>query len=130
MAIGATGSGKTYTMMGDTAPGSEHSGFIPRLCHKLFEHIKGSGSEQGATYKVQLSMVEVYNEKVRDLLHPPLKPLQVRQHSKYGIYVNKLRKVAVTSVEEVASLTKEALGCRAKANTNTNNTRYYSCDTN
>ena len=61
----STGSGKSYTMMG--APGQK--GLIPRICDSLFEQIKDH--EDGlTTFKVEVSYMEIYNEKVRDLLCP------------------------------------------------------------
>lgn len=59
------GSGKSYTMMG--APGQK--GLIPRICDTLFEKIKQC-EDPNTSYKVEVSYMEIYNEKVRDLLSP------------------------------------------------------------
>jgi kinesin family protein 1 len=64
-AYGQTGSGKSYSMMGY----GEDYGIIPRAVRKIFERIKDSTEEKkdGVTYHVECSMLEIYNEQVRDL---------------------------------------------------------------
>ncbi|KAI9128954.1 hypothetical protein K1719_000437 [Acacia pycnantha] len=61
-----TGSGKTYTMMG--RPGQpEEKGLIPRSLQQIFE-TKESLKSQGWKYEMRVSMLEIYNETIRDLL--------------------------------------------------------------
>ena len=55
-------------------------------------------------FEVTFSMLEIYNEQVRDLLTKdnPKGGLQVRQNPKLGLfYVEKLKKVAVSSYNEI-----------------------------
>lgn len=59
------GSGKSYTMMGT----ADEKGIIPRLCDALFEKI-ATNDDPDLTYKVEVSYMEIYNEKVHDLLDP------------------------------------------------------------
>ena len=59
------GSGKSYTMMGTV----EDKGIIPRLCDALFEGIQRLETES-TSFKVEVSYMEIYNEKVHDLLDP------------------------------------------------------------
>lgn len=59
------GSGKSYTMMGS----AEQPGLIPRLCSSLFERSVHEQRE-GESFTVEVSYMEIYNEKVRDLLDP------------------------------------------------------------
>lgn len=47
----------------------EQKGIIPRLCDALFEHI-GTNNDPETSYSVEVSYMEIYNEKVRDLLDP------------------------------------------------------------
>lgn len=54
------GSGKSYTMMGT----ADNKGLIPRLCDTLFERIAAS-AQQTTSHKVEVSYMEIYNEKVR-----------------------------------------------------------------
>ncbi|XP_010482874.1 PREDICTED: kinesin-like protein KIN-14N [Camelina sativa] len=65
-AYGQTGSGKTFTMMG--RPGNpEEKGLIPRSLEQIFE-TRQSLRSQGWKYELQVSMLEIYNETIRDLL--------------------------------------------------------------
>ncbi|ESQ54555.1 hypothetical protein EUTSA_v10024503mg [Eutrema salsugineum] len=65
-AYGQTGSGKTYTMMG--RPGNpEEKGLIPRCLEQIFR-TRQSLRSQGWKYELQVSMLEIYNETIRDLL--------------------------------------------------------------
>ncbi|KAK9906152.1 hypothetical protein M0R45_002812 [Rubus argutus] len=65
-AYGQTGSGKTYTMMGK--PGDpEQKGLIPRTLEQIFK-TRQFVQPQGWKYEMQVSMLEIYNETIRDLL--------------------------------------------------------------
>ena len=87
-------SGKSFSMMGS----GEHPGIIPRLCVSLFERI-GGGEAGGLEAKVEVSYMEIYNEKVFDLLDftSNKSGLKVREHHLLGPYVDGLSKLAVTS---------------------------------
>lgn len=61
----SSGSGKSYTMMGSP----EQPGLIPRLCSYLFSRTEQEARE-GESFTVEVSYMEIYNEKVRDLLDP------------------------------------------------------------
>ncbi|XP_042452976.1 kinesin-like protein KIN-14N [Zingiber officinale] len=67
-AYGQSGSGKTYTMMGNVEC-PERKGVIPRSFEQIFETIQFLQS-QGSKYKMQASMLEIYNDTIRDLLSP------------------------------------------------------------
>lgn len=95
------GSGKSYTMMGS----GDNKGIIPRLCDNLFDMIAKQQSSE-LTYKVEVSYMEIYNEKVHDLLDPkPNKQsLKVREHNVLGPYVDGLSQLAVTSFQVWSSI--------------------------
>ncbi|KAI8332224.1 P-loop containing nucleoside triphosphate hydrolase protein [Chlamydoabsidia padenii] len=65
-AYGQTGSGKTYTMEGNLDQRTKDSGVIPRVIDNLFELLEAKGTE----YSVKVSLLELYNEELRDLLNP------------------------------------------------------------
>jgi kinesin family protein 13 len=44
-------------------------GLIPRLCDRIFTRI-GEQTDEQTTFKVEVSYMEIYNEKVHDLLDP------------------------------------------------------------
>lgn len=62
----SVGSGKSYTMMGT----ADQKGIIPQLCDALFERITSEISSDEQSYAVEVSYMEIYNEKVHDLLDP------------------------------------------------------------
>jgi kinesin family protein 13 len=116
-AYGQTGSGKSYTMMGP----DDDKGIIPRLCQSLFEQIDANTDEH-LNFKVQVSYMEIYNEKVRDLLGDvrSKKSLRVREHSVLGPYVEGLTQYAVKDYETIVSLMEEGNKSRTVASTNMN----------
>ncbi|VBB27860.1 unnamed protein product [Acanthocheilonema viteae] len=117
LAYGQTGSGKSYTMMGT----AENPGIIPRLCCSIFQKISELSSDSLA-FKVEVSYLEIYNEKVRDLLDPKKtnKNLKVREHKVLGPMVDGLSVLAVSSFEQIASLMEEGNKSRTVAATNMN----------
>ncbi|KAM7420660.1 hypothetical protein PAMA_015066 [Pampus argenteus] len=116
-AYGQTGSGKSFSMMGN----GEQPGLIPRLCCSLFERVHREGNE-AHTFKVEVSYMEIYNEKVRDLLDPKgsRQSLKVREHKVLGPYVDGLSQLAVTSFEDIEVLMSEGNKSRTVAATNMN----------
>uniref|UniRef100_A0A452UQP9 Kinesin family member 13A n=1 Tax=Ursus maritimus TaxID=29073 RepID=A0A452UQP9_URSMA len=116
-AYGQTGSGKSFSMMGS----AEQLGLIPRLCCALFKRISLEQNES-QTFKVEVSYMEIYNEKVRDLLDPKgnRQSLKVREHKVLGPYVDGLSQLAVTSFEDIESLMSEGNKSRTVAATNMN----------
>ncbi|KAL6231257.1 hypothetical protein BDW75DRAFT_220620 [Aspergillus navahoensis] len=118
-AYGQTGSGKSYSMMGY---GKEY-GVIPRICQDMFERIKTIQEDKNLTCTVEVSYLEIYNERVRDLLNPSNKGnLKVREHPSTGPYVEDLAKLAVRSFEEIENLMDEGNKARTVAATNMNET--------
>jgi len=61
-AYGQTGSGKSYSIVGF----GENKGIIPRVCDELFTRMEYNQRIKNnlIQYSVQLSMVEIYNERV------------------------------------------------------------------
>uniref|UniRef100_A0A8U8AUM4 Uncharacterized protein n=1 Tax=Geospiza parvula TaxID=87175 RepID=A0A8U8AUM4_GEOPR len=111
------GSGKSFSMMGN----AEQLGLIPRLCCALFQRISVEENESH-TFKVEVSYMEIYNEKVRDLLDPKgsRQSLKVREHKVLGPYVDGLSQLAVTNFEDIESLMSEGNKSRTVAATNMN----------
>ncbi|XP_031559004.1 kinesin-like protein KIF13A isoform X2 [Actinia tenebrosa] len=116
-AYGQTGSGKTYTMMGV----QNDKGIIPRLCDNLFTGIS-ENTTQDITYKVEVSYIEIYNERVRDLLCPRggNTALRVREHKVLGPYVEGLTKLVVSSYEDIEAIMVEGNKSRTVAATRMN----------
>ncbi|XP_056621365.1 kinesin-like protein KIF16B isoform X4 [Triplophysa dalaica] len=102
-AYGQTGSGKSHTMMG--IPGDV--GLIPRICEGLFSRISGMTRRDEASFRTEVSYLEIYNERVRDLLRRKMAKtynLRVREHPKEGPYVEDLSKHLVQNFSDVEEL--------------------------
>nr|XP_032631350.1 kinesin-like protein KIF1B isoform X3 [Chelonoidis abingdonii] len=119
-AYGQTGAGKSYTMMGKQE--ESQAGIIPQLCEELFEQISDNSNEE-MSCSVEVSYMEIYCERVRDLLNPKNKGnLRVREHPLLGPYVEDLSKLAVTSYTDIADLMDAGNKARTVAATNMNET--------
>jgi hypothetical protein len=68
-AYGQTGSGKSYSMTGY----GENKGILPRACAEIFRRVRERDADKSVNFehKIELSMIEIYNEKVQDLLVKP-----------------------------------------------------------
>ncbi|XP_075695444.1 kinesin-like protein KIF1B isoform X20 [Rhinoderma darwinii] len=119
-AYGQTGAGKSYTMMGKQE--ETQAGIIPQLCEELFEKINCNNNDD-VSFSVEVSYMEIYCERVRDLLNPKTKGnLRVREHPLLGPYVEDLSKLAVTSYTDIADLMDAGNKARTVAATNMNET--------
>lgn len=119
-AYGQTGAGKSYTMMGKQEPGQQ--GIIPQMCEDLFRQT-ASNTDPDLSYSVEVSYMEIYCERVRDLLNPKSREsLRVREHPIMGPYVEDLSKMAVTNFSDIADLMDTGNKARTVAATNMNET--------
>ncbi|CRL07801.1 CLUMA_CG020755, isoform A [Clunio marinus] len=121
-AYGQTGSGKTFTMMGE-AHDRDKEGLVPRICKSLFSRMK-VGQEEGTGYKTQVSYLEIYNERVRDLLGAKNvgHALRVREHRLHGPYVENLSQHSVCDFDEIHNCMLRGNQERTTASTNMNDT--------
>lgn len=126
-AYGQTGSGKSYTMFGSLKD-INLRGLIPRCTETIFQTIK-SGAVFGSTITISCSYCEIYQEVVTDLLKPEKGPLQLRESSELGVYVQNLTHEYVGSVVDVYALI--ALGDvskrRASTKMNPHSSRSHCC---
>ncbi|XP_023001229.1 kinesin-like protein KIN-14C [Cucurbita maxima] len=132
-AYGQTGSGKTYTMMGrPEAP--EQKGLIPRSLEQIFQASQSLQS-QGWKYKMQVSMLEIYNETIRDLLSTHRssgsditrtensvlgKQYTIKHDANGNTHVSDLTIVDVCSMREISSLLQQAAHSRSVGRTQMN----------
>eukprot|EP00656_Telonema_subtile_P054073 TRINITY_DN7973_c0_g1_i20.p1 TRINITY_DN7973_c0_g1~~TRINITY_DN7973_c0_g1_i20.p1 ORF type:complete len:587 (+),score=99.97 TRINITY_DN7973_c0_g1_i20:122-1882(+) len=113
---GQTGSGKTYTMLGPDmdkpsrmsvgrlVANAEHIGMIPRVCMDV---LRGCSNLPGhMEWDIRVSYVEIYLERVQDLLAPPGSKgeLNIRQDADNGLYVLNATEVPVRTIEEILEL--------------------------
>ncbi|KAL7316020.1 hypothetical protein PS15m_005169 [Mucor circinelloides] len=117
-AYGQTGSGKTFTMMGADIDDENTRGIIPRIIGQIFDSIMAAPSNLEFTVKV--SYMEIYMEKVRDLLNPSMDNLPIHEDKAHGVYVKGLLEVYVGSSEDVYEVMRNGSGNRVVASTNMN----------
>ncbi|KAK8472480.1 hypothetical protein PHAVU_002G218100 [Phaseolus vulgaris] len=125
-AYGQTGSGKTYTMMGrPDAP--DLKGLIPRSLEQIFQTSQ-SLKDQGWKYTMQASILEIYNETIRDLLSYARKENGASSSKQYTIkhdangntHVSDLTIKDVCSADEISSLLQQAAQSRSVGRTQMN----------
>ncbi|ESO83557.1 hypothetical protein LOTGIDRAFT_236567, partial [Lottia gigantea] len=119
-AYGQTGSGKSYSMTGY----GNNKGIVPITCGELFKAIE-SNKDDKKQLRVTFSMLEIYNEQIRDLLVKGQQKqggLKVRQNPKVGFYVEGLKQVPVSNYKEIEQLMNQGAISRTTASTNMNAT--------
>eukprot|EP00931_Biecheleriopsis_adriatica_P002172 TRINITY_DN10284_c0_g1_i1.p1 TRINITY_DN10284_c0_g1~~TRINITY_DN10284_c0_g1_i1.p1 ORF type:complete len:726 (+),score=140.11 TRINITY_DN10284_c0_g1_i1:28-2178(+) len=123
-AYGQTGSGKSYSMVGY----GQNKGIVPISCTEIFSRIaKDTDSEN--SYEVTLSMVEIYNETVQDLLIPvkkrPKKGLAIRESAILGVYIEGIHKRPVANYDSIHEVLQDGTNQRTVGATlmNTTSTR-------
>ena len=117
-AYGQTGAGKSYTMMGADIDDEESKGIIPRIVAQIFASILSSPGN--IEYTVRVSYMEIYMERIRDLLQPQNDNLPVHEEKSRGVYVKGLLEIYVSSVQEVYEVMRRGGAARATAATNMN----------
>ncbi|XP_030745892.1 chromosome-associated kinesin KIF4-like [Sitophilus oryzae] len=123
LAYGQTSSGKTHTMMG--LP--QDPGLTPRLCRKIFKYFEDGALNNAADkLKVTVSYLEIYNERVSDLLpkdasdQDRTKSLKVREHPKKGPYVEGLTEHPVSTSDDILQRLEQGSSRRKVGSTATN----------
>ncbi|KAA0169337.1 hypothetical protein FNF28_02118 [Cafeteria roenbergensis] len=128
-AYGQSGSGKTHTMQGpDLARLSDH-GIGPRSVYELFRLIEEA--PESCRFTVRISCVEIYMERVRDLLDLRGNNLSIRQDPTKGVFVSGAREEYVASPEEMLSLVAQSAANRVVSATglNTDSSRSHAVTT-
>ncbi|KAM4636768.1 kinesin-like protein KIF11 [Discoglossus pictus] len=124
-AYGQTGTGKTFTMEGERSPDGEFTweqdplaGIIPRTLHQIFEKL----SENGTEFSVKVSLLEIYNEELFDLLSPSPDVSERLQmfddpRNKRGVIIKGLEEVTVHNKDEVYQILERGAAKRTTAST-------------
>ena len=116
LAYGQTSSGKTYTMEGEMES-PDTQGIIPRMVSHVFKHIYKT---EGTDFIIKVSMVEIYQEKIRDLFDISRVNLNIREDNIKGIYVDGCTERYVGTEQDVLNLLALGSSNRAHAATNMN----------
>ena len=98
-AYGQTSSGKTHTMLGPNITDEAERGMIPRMVDHIFQDIADAPTEM--EFEVKVSMVEIYMEKVHDLINPSIQNLKIREEKGKGVYIENVTEIFVADVAEV-----------------------------
>ncbi|CAO0794337.1 unnamed protein product [Mucor circinelloides] len=117
-AYGQTGSGKTYTMMGSSIDDPENKGIIPRIIEQIFTSIQQAPINMEFTVKV--AYMEIYMERVKDLLVPQNDNLPIHEDKVKGVYVKGIKEVYVSDTSEVYDVMRIGGDNRVVASTNMN----------
>lgn len=124
-AYGQTGTGKTFTMEGERSPNDEYTweedplaGIIPRTLHQIFEKLAESGTE----FSVKVSLLEIYNEELFDLLNPSPDVAERLQmfddpRNKRGVIIKGLEEITVHNKDEVYQILERGSAKRTTAAT-------------
>ena len=119
-AYGQTSSGKTYTMTGEiNSP--EKEGIIPRMIHYVFDQILHSENLE-IEFTVKVSFIEIYMEKIKDLIDISRVNLQIHESKEKGIYIENLSEYYVSNEQELLDYIKIGNQNRTIASTNMNDT--------
>ena len=107
-AYGQTGTGKTYTMVGDYDK-KNNKGIIPRAFNYIFNEINKIKEEEKSDenrnkYNIYLSFIQIYLETIQDLLDPRSKDVRIREDPDKGVYLENVQWIRVTSPEECADI--------------------------
>ncbi|CAD8168433.1 unnamed protein product [Paramecium pentaurelia] len=98
-AYGQTSSGKTFTMEGPDNPNERTKGLIPRVMTELFDVVHNKSHD--LIYIVKVSFLEIYNEKIMDLLDTNKTNLKIKEDRLRGLFVQNLTEIKVESPEEM-----------------------------
>lgn len=112
-AYGATGAGKTHTMLGNR----EDPGITYRTVAELFSEIEIQSKHR--EFNLGVSYLEIYNENVQNLLHKTGQ-LHLREDGRCGVVVAGLEPIAIQSAEELLSLLAEGNKNRTQHPTDAN----------
>eukprot|EP01028_Stygiella_incarcerata_P002432 TRINITY_DN1450_c0_g1_i7.p1 TRINITY_DN1450_c0_g1~~TRINITY_DN1450_c0_g1_i7.p1 ORF type:complete len:123 (-),score=23.44 TRINITY_DN1450_c0_g1_i7:121-489(-) len=98
----------------------EGRGLIPRMNVGLFDRISEMAASSNRQFMVLVSYVEIYLEKLSDLLNPSAKKLVVREHPSYGVEVVGLAEIMVKSADQMHALMEQGNTLRQVGETKMN----------
>lgn len=117
-AYGQTASGKTYTMEGPDIEDKVYQGVIPRMVWSIFDGIYNA--DEHIEFLVKVSIVEIYNERIRDLLDPKKDSLKVHEDKARGVFIGEVTESYVGCEQEIFDAMRAGHYNRSMAVTNMN----------
>lgn len=117
-AYGQTSSGKTHTMQGPNIEDIELQGIIPRMVRTVFTRIENASAD--IMFSVHVSMVEIYNERIKDLIDPSKDNLRIHEKQGKGVYLQDVSESYIESENQIYDLMRLGNKNRSTAATNMN----------
>mmetsp|Transcript_7168 Transcript_7168/g.15584 ORF Transcript_7168/g.15584 Transcript_7168/m.15584 type:complete len:682 (+) Transcript_7168:136-2181(+) len=117
-AYGQTASGKTWTMEGPDIEDKDEQGVIPRMVWSIFDGIYHA--DEHIEFLVKVSIVEIYNERIRDLLDPKKDNLKVHEDKVRGVFIGEVTETYVGCEQEIFDAMRTGNFNRSFAVTNMN----------
>jgi kinesin family protein 5 len=117
-AYGQTSSGKTFTMQGPSLHDKEMKGLTPRMIEEIYNTIEIM--PETTEFLIQLSITEIYKEKLRDLLDITQTNLKIRESASKGIYIDGVTEKYAATQSDVWGLMETAYSNRVVGHTNMN----------
>ncbi|KAJ7560266.1 hypothetical protein O6H91_04G121100 [Diphasiastrum complanatum] len=117
---GQTGAGKTFSMEGPNMLMGDRDlkGILPRVSESIFKLI--DNADATCEFIIKLSMVEIYMEKIRDLLDSRKDNLQVKEDKVRGIFIAGATEIYIQSEREMLQLLEAGVTSRAVGGTQMN----------
>jgi len=103
-AYGQTSSGKTHTMQGPNIDDVDMQGIIPRMVRTVFNRIETAS--EIIEFTVKVSMIEIYMEKIKDLIDPTKDNLKIHEEKGKGVYMHDITETYIGGENEVYDLMK------------------------
>lgn len=105
-------------MLGEDLDNEEERGVIPRMVKGFFDTI--ADQPEDIEFSIKVSFLEIYNEKIKDLLDPKKNNLKIHETKQGGIYVKDMTETYVGNEDEVYSILKIGNDNRSIGSTNMN----------
>ncbi|KAJ3275760.1 Kinesin-like protein kif19 [Terramyces sp. JEL0728] len=115
-AYGATGAGKTYTMMGTESK----PGIMYLTLNTIFQKISDKSKGDLGKYKISISYLEIYNEKIRDLLVNKSENLELQEDSTKGVLVAGISYLSIQSLSKTIQVLRKGNRNRIQESTGAN----------
>ncbi|KYQ89437.1 kinesin family member 3 [Tieghemostelium lacteum] len=115
---GQTSSGKTHTMQGPSFEDAELKGVIPRMINTIFDCI--NKADENIEFIVKASFIEIYMERIRDLLDPVKNNLKIREEKGKGVWVDGTTEVYIYRENDILEVMRAGAANRAIGETKMN----------
>ena len=102
-------------MQGPNIESIELQGIIPRMVRTVFNRIETAS--EAIEFSVKVAMVEIYMEKIRDLIDPRKDNLRIHEEKGKGVYMQDITETFITEEKEIYALMKHGNENRSIAST-------------